>query len=128
MVDALAATDVLPGGRRIVVAGEMLELGSTAEELHRRCGRHMVEQGIDVILGVRGLAKFIVEGVCEAQTPFAAETEYLDTPEMAGEWLARMTRPADLVLLKGSRGVRLERALELWRERVKAAEDLRIEN
>jgi UDP-N-acetylmuramyl pentapeptide synthase len=47
---------------------------------------------------------------------------------MAGEWLARMTRPADLVLLKGSRGVRLERALELWRERVKAAEDLRIEN
>jgi UDP-N-acetylmuramoyl-tripeptide--D-alanyl-D-alanine ligase len=124
MVDALAVTPLPRSGRRIVVAGEMLELGPAAEELHRDCGRHLAEKKIDVILGVRGLAQLIVDGAHALQTPFASQAEYLETPEMAGEWLARMARPEDLVLVKGSRGVRLERALEIWRERAAANEDL----
>jgi UDP-N-acetylmuramoyl-tripeptide--D-alanyl-D-alanine ligase len=107
MVDALATT---PGARRIVVAGEMLELGPSAEAMHRLCGRHLAQNGIDVLLGVRGLAERIVESASES----GIRAEFVATPEEAGEWLARETRPGDVVLLKASRGVKLERALEKW--------------
>ncbi|HZU42977.1 MAG TPA: UDP-N-acetylmuramoyl-tripeptide--D-alanyl-D-alanine ligase [Terriglobales bacterium] len=107
MVDAVAA---MPAQRRIVVAGEMLELGPTGPDLHRQAGRRMAERGINVLLGVRGLAREMVEGARAAGISAA----FVDTPEQAGEWLARETRPGDLVLLKASRGVRLERALDTW--------------
>src|SRR5262249_51871701 len=58
MVDALAA---MPAKRRVVIAGEMLELGLTGEELHRHSGQHMAEKKIDLLLGVRGLARSMVE-------------------------------------------------------------------
>ncbi len=58
MVDALAA---MKAGRRIVVAGEMLELGPAGEEMHRAAGQHIAEKKIDVLVGVRGLAQAMVE-------------------------------------------------------------------
>ncbi len=109
MVDTLAA---MPASRRIVVAGEMLELGPSGEELHRRSGQHMAERNIDVLLGVRGLARPMVEAACQA----GMRAEFVTTPEEAGEWLARQTREGDVVLLKASRGVKLERALEKWQQ------------
>jgi UDP-N-acetylmuramoyl-tripeptide--D-alanyl-D-alanine ligase len=105
MVRSLAA---IPAQRRIVVAGEMLELGPAGEQMHRECGRHMAEASIDILLGVRGLANAIVEGAAEA----GVQAQFLATPDDAGEWLKRELKPGDLVLLKASRGVRLERALE----------------
>jgi len=104
-VDTLAA---MPAKRRIVVAGEMLELGTAGEELHRRSGRHMAEKKIDVLLGVRGLAEAIVEAASQA----GIQAKFVATPEEAGEWLVKETREGDVVLLKASRGVKLERALE----------------
>src|SRR5204862_6582675 len=59
MVDALAG---MPAKRRIVVAGEMLELGEASEQLHRHSGEHIGGRKIDLLIGVRGLAKHIVEG------------------------------------------------------------------
>jgi UDP-N-acetylmuramoyl-tripeptide--D-alanyl-D-alanine ligase len=109
MVDALAA---MPARRRIVVAGEMLELGPAAEQMHRVAGGHMADKRIDVLLGVRGLAQPMVDAA-KAQ---GVRAEFVNTPEEAGEWLARETRDGDVVLLKASRGVKLERALEKWRE------------
>jgi UDP-N-acetylmuramoyl-tripeptide--D-alanyl-D-alanine ligase len=50
------------------------------------------------------------------------DAEYVETSEQAGEWLAQHVRPGDVVLLKASRGVRLERALEVWTERAQAQE------
>jgi UDP-N-acetylmuramoyl-tripeptide--D-alanyl-D-alanine ligase len=107
MVDALAG---LAAQRRIVVAGEMLELGPAGDELHRECGRRMAGRGIHKLVGVRGAARFLVEAAQQA----GLEAEFLETPEEAGAWLARHARPGDAVLLKASRGVRLERALETW--------------
>jgi UDP-N-acetylmuramoyl-tripeptide--D-alanyl-D-alanine ligase len=109
-VDTLAA---MPGRRRIVVAGEMLELGPTGEELHRECGRYMAGSKLDFLLGVRGLAKPMVEAASDS----GMKAEFVGTPEDAGEWLARETREGDVVLLKASRGVKLEKALETWRQR-----------
>jgi UDP-N-acetylmuramoyl-tripeptide--D-alanyl-D-alanine ligase len=108
MVDALAA---MPAKRRIVVAGEMLELGPAGEELHRQAGEHIAAKKIDLLLGVRGQAQQMVEAACQA----GMQAEFVATPEEAGEWLARETRDGDVVLLKASRGVKLERALEKWR-------------
>ena len=112
MIDALAGMNAR---RRIVVAGEMLELGPAGEELHRESGRHAAEKRIDVVLGVRGLAETLVDAAKQAGT----RAEFLATPEEAGEWLARETRDGDVVLLKASRGVKLEKALELWKSRIK---------
>ena len=112
----MAAVDTLtamPARRRIVVAGEMLELGSTGEQLHRECGRYMAGSKLDFLLGVRGLAKAMVEAAVEA----GLKAEFVATPEEAGEWLARETREGDVVLLKASRGVKLEKALETWQRK-----------
>ncbi len=110
-MDTLAA---MPGARRIVVAGEMLELGATGEELHRECGRYMARVRFDFLLGVRGLAKAMVEAAREE----GMAAEFVATPEEAGEWLAREAREGDVVLLKASRGVKLEKALETWKLKV----------
>jgi len=110
MVDAVAAMNA---ARRIVVAGEMLELGPSGEELHRAAGQHIAERKIDVLLGVRGLAQAMVEGAREA----GMHAEFVATPEEAGDWLAWETRDGDLVLLKASRGVKLEKALDVWKAR-----------
>ena len=111
MIDTLAS---MKEQRHILVAGEMLELGPTAEALHRDCGRHAAEKKIDVVIGVRGLAKALAEGACGAGT----QAQFMETPEQAGDWLARNLRPGDAVLLKASRGVKLERALEMLQEKV----------
>jgi UDP-N-acetylmuramoyl-tripeptide--D-alanyl-D-alanine ligase len=110
MVDALST---MPASRRIVVAGEMLELGLAAEELHRRSGQHVADRGIDFLVGVRGKAQLMVDGARK----HGLKAEFVATPEEAGEWLARETRDGDVVLLKASRGVKLERALETWQAR-----------
>jgi UDP-N-acetylmuramoyl-tripeptide--D-alanyl-D-alanine ligase len=104
MVDALMTTSVAESGRRIVIAGEMLELGPEGEALHRACGARMVQVGVDAVVGVRGLAKALVSGAGERGI-------FVETPEQAGEWMRGNVREGDVVLLKGSRGVRLEKAL-----------------
>jgi len=112
----MAAVDTLAGisaKRRIVVAGEMLELGQSGEQLHRECGSYMAGSKADFLLGVRGLAKPMVDAAREA----GMKAEFVATPEEAGEWLARETHDGDVVLLKASRGVKLEKALESWKQR-----------
>jgi len=106
MVEALKRTEAK---RRIVVAGEMLELGKEGARLHEACGEAM--GGVDVVVGVRGLARELVAG---AQS-VGVRGEVVETPELAGEWLRENLREGDVVLLKASRGVKLERALEVLR-------------
>lgn len=106
MIDTLAG---MPAQRRILIAGEMLELGATGDALHRGCGRHAAEKKLDLVIGVRGQAKALAEAACGA----GVSAQFAETPEEAGEWLARELRSGDAVLLKASRGVKLERALEV---------------
>jgi UDP-N-acetylmuramoyl-tripeptide--D-alanyl-D-alanine ligase len=109
MIDTLAS---MKAERWILVVGEMLELGPTAEALHRECGKHAAEKKIDLVIGVRGMARAVAEAACGAGT----QAQFVETPEQAGEWLAHNLRPGDAVLLKASRGVKLERALERLQE------------
>ena len=99
--------------RRILVAGEMLELGGEAAALHAACGMAAATAGIDIVVGVRGHAKHIVDAAKRG----GAEAVFVETPEAAGEWLRENLRAGDAVLLKASRGVRLERALDVLQTR-----------
>jgi len=97
--------------RRIVVAGEMLELGAPGAELHRQCGREIAALGIEVVIGVRGLASELVAGALEIVGSSAKLTSFCETPEQAAELLVAGAAPGDLVLVKGSRGVRMEKVI-----------------
>ncbi len=112
MLETLAAWP--HASRRILVAGEMLELGTQATELHRRVGRTCVACGVDWLIAVQGAARFFVEGAVEAGLP-ADHTALCRTAEEAGERLLVLLRPGDVVLVKGSRGVHLEKVIELLR-------------
>jgi UDP-N-acetylmuramoyl-tripeptide--D-alanyl-D-alanine ligase len=104
MVDALMA---MPAERHIVVAGEMLELGPEGGALHAACGLRMAERGVGIVVGVRGATEALVGAAQER----GAQALFLASAEEAGEWMKANVRAGDAVLLKGSRGVRLERAL-----------------
>ena len=110
MVDTLAA---MPAERRIIVAGEMLELGPESAALHRDCGEYLADKA-DLLIGVQGMAEQMVQ----AASARGISATFLQTPQEAGAWLGAELRPGDAVLLKASRGVRLERALESLREKM----------
>jgi UDP-N-acetylmuramoyl-tripeptide--D-alanyl-D-alanine ligase len=108
MIDVLAAT---PARRRIAAMGEMLELGRASEELHRRVGRYAAEHGVDLLIGVRGAARWTVEEARAAGMSEGAAV-FVENAAEAGELVRREAREGDAVLFKGSRGVRMERAVE----------------
>jgi UDP-N-acetylmuramoyl-tripeptide--D-alanyl-D-alanine ligase len=105
MLDVLGET---PATRRIAVLGEMLELGSSAEELHRQVGRYAAGRSVDLLIGVRGAAREMVEAVRQA----GGDAEFFEDPAEAGERARQVARSGDAVLFKGSRGVKVEKALE----------------
>lgn len=101
-----------PAKRRIVVAGEMLELGPTSPEWHRKVGRKMVACSVDYLIAVRGDAKYIREGALEAGMDSAKAVFFPDASE-AASYCQRLVQSGDVVLVKGSRGVMLEKVTEL---------------
>jgi len=105
MIDVLRET---AANKRIAVLGEMLELGHAAEVLHRQVGRYAAEQGVDLVIGVRGCARSLVEAAREA----GAEAFFFEDAREAGEFARQAAREGDAVLFKGSRGVHVEQALE----------------
>jgi UDP-N-acetylmuramoyl-tripeptide--D-alanyl-D-alanine ligase len=100
--------------RKIVVAGEMLELGPSSAELHRECGKEAALAGAAMIIAVQGEARSILDGAREAG---AAENRlrFAADADEAGRILAGEIRKGDVALIKGSRGVRLEQALSVLR-------------
>jgi UDP-N-acetylmuramoyl-tripeptide--D-alanyl-D-alanine ligase len=108
MIDVLRST---PARRRVAALGEMLELGPSTEPLHRDIGRYVAAQGIDVLVGIRGAARFMVEEAVRAGLSEGA-AYFFEDPGQAGDFLSGMLREGDAVLFKGSRGVKVERALE----------------
>jgi UDP-N-acetylmuramoyl-tripeptide--D-alanyl-D-alanine ligase len=108
MIDVLAAENA---ARRIAVVGEMLELGQSAEPLHRGVGSYLACRGIDVVIGIRGAARFIVDEAVKAGLSDSAAF-FFEDPVEAGGLLRGILRKGDAVLFKGSRGVRVEKALE----------------
>ena len=108
MIDVLRET---PAASRIAVLGEMLELGRAGEELHRQVGRYAAEHGIDWLIGVRGQARAMVEAAAAAGLT-RGRARFFEDPAEAGEFARLTAGPGDAILFKGSRGVKVERAIE----------------
>jgi UDP-N-acetylmuramoyl-tripeptide--D-alanyl-D-alanine ligase len=107
MIDVLREE---PAQRRIAVLGEMLELGHMAESLHRDVGAYVARAGVDVLVGVRGVSRLMVEQAKQAGLANHAAL-FFDDPDAAGAFLRGFVRPGDAILFKGSRGTQVERAL-----------------
>ena len=112
MVQTIA--DAGEGKRRIVVAGEMLELGPDEAALHREAGREMARLGIDVLWGVRGLASEMLAG---AAASGLTRTRFFESAEEAALSLVDEVRAGDLILVKGSRGVETDKVVSALRQR-----------
>ncbi|HEY1646639.1 MAG TPA: UDP-N-acetylmuramoyl-tripeptide--D-alanyl-D-alanine ligase [Terracidiphilus sp.] len=115
MIQTLAAR---PAGRRILVAGEMLELGEHSPALHAACGHAAAEAGLDFVLGVRGNAEHLAASACAG----GVASLFLPDAEAAGNWLVQNLRAGDQILVKGSRGVHLEQAIEIVRNQLASLE------
>jgi UDP-N-acetylmuramoyl-tripeptide--D-alanyl-D-alanine ligase len=86
----------------------MLELGEDEAGIHRRTGESLAELGIDILIAVGRLGKELVEGAAAAGFPHVLHAESSDA---AAEILIEMVQRDDVVLVKGSRGVRTERVI-----------------
>jgi UDP-N-acetylmuramoyl-tripeptide--D-alanyl-D-alanine ligase len=110
MTELLAATPNFR--RRILAAGEMRELGTAASDLHREAGQFAAKtKKIDWVIGVAGHATEIVEGALAAGLP-RARAKFFATSQEAAEFLASFIASGDLLLVKGSRGVKMEKIVE----------------
>ena len=87
----------------------MLELGDHAHALHAASGKAAAEAGLDLVVGVRGNAEHLATAACAA----GVEAIFLPDAAAAGQWLKQNLHAGDVILIKGSRGVHLERALEI---------------
>jgi UDP-N-acetylmuramoyl-tripeptide--D-alanyl-D-alanine ligase len=107
-----AAADVLAdfdagGGRRVMIAGDMRELGEQSPALHEQLGRELGARRIDLVVGVGELGRNIAAGAAAA----GGNAEAFDSVEAAADALGELLRPLDVVLIKGSRAMAMERLL-----------------
>jgi UDP-N-acetylmuramoyl-tripeptide--D-alanyl-D-alanine ligase len=110
MADLLAHTPA--SGRRILAAGEMLELGPASPELHCEAGRTTAEsRKLDWIIGVQGDAENFIRGAIDAGHP-AGRAKFFATSADAAGYVAELAGEGDVLLVKGSRGVKMERIVE----------------
>ncbi len=103
-------------GRRVAILGEMYELGEHTEQLHYSVGVFVRSCGIDQLIAIGPLAKHIAEGCQGGNT----KTVYFETKEGFLKKQAELIQPDDLILVKASRGMKLEEVAE------KLVEDRRI--
>jgi UDP-N-acetylmuramoyl-tripeptide--D-alanyl-D-alanine ligase len=106
--------------RRIVIAGEMMELGPDAPQMHREAGHELARMGIDVLWGVRGLAQEIIAGAGEAGLK---ETRFFANSDEAAVAIADEVREGDLILVKGSRSVETDKVVKALKEKFPLAGD-----
>lgn len=103
--------------RRVAIVGEMLELGSRAEVLHEECGRAAVAAGFDLVITVGGGgAPAFAAGALAAGLPDSAVMTFPTSTE-AAEAVGTVVGAGDVVLVKGSRGTRMDLIVDRLRTR-----------
>lgn len=100
--------------RRVIIAGEMMELGPDAPEMHREVGREIAKLGVDVLWGVRGLGSEIVAGAQEAGLHSA---RFFSSSDEASAAIIDEVAAGDLVLVKGSRSVETDKVVKALKAR-----------
>jgi UDP-N-acetylmuramoyl-tripeptide--D-alanyl-D-alanine ligase len=110
-----AAGEVLscaPADRRVLIAGDMLELGQAAEEFHRQAGLNLGRSNVDLLIGVGTLGRYIAMG---AEGPDIETLSFESVEDLLGEIIG-ILEPGDAVLVKGSRSMGMERLVDAIRD------------
>jgi UDP-N-acetylmuramoyl-tripeptide--D-alanyl-D-alanine ligase len=95
--------------RKIVIAGEMLELGEREADIHRETGSKIAASGVDILIGVRGLANELAQG---ARAAGLGDVRFAEDSDAAAQIAVDELMQGDVVLIKGSRGVRTEKVVD----------------
>jgi len=115
---ALKGLASLPAERRVAVLGDMLELGPAEADFHRQAGRQVAANGWDLLLAVGPLARHIAEGAVAAGLPRARVLTFTTSDEAARS-ISTLIEDGDLILVKGSRGIKIERVVERLKDAFK---------
>ena len=98
------------GGKKFAVLGDMLELGSLSERLHREIGAELVENKFDTLIAIGKLGKFIADGARDA----GLKNVYaVDSHEDAAKKILELVRDGDTILFKASHAMHMEKIIEL---------------
>ncbi len=106
-------------GRRVAVLGDMLELGGESERLHAEIGRFLAESGVDELFTFGTHSRHLNQAARGKGLSRRASRHYSDFDLMVSD-LAASLAPGDVVLVKGSRGMRLERVGDALREMLRS--------
>jgi UDP-N-acetylmuramoyl-tripeptide--D-alanyl-D-alanine ligase len=121
-LEALSMLNLEPGQRKIAVLGDMLELGERSAAAHREIGFKVVESNFDCLIAVGKEAKLIAEAAKEAGMNYD-KVQYFEDRDKAGLFVQNLIQQGDLILVKGSQGMRMEKiVLEIMAEPEKAGE------
>ena len=101
-------------GRRVLLVGDMLELGTEARVHHERLGRVVAQSKIDAVIAVGELSRSLI-AAARSEGMSAERARHADSIADAADWLAGRLRPGDVLLVKGSRAMGMERAIDLLR-------------
>lgn len=108
---ALKTLEMMEGSRKVAVLGDMLELGDHAHAAHLEIGTTVKETGVDILAVVGQLAKLIARGAIDAGMPISSVMEFDDSWRAARE-LPEMLKERDVILVKGSRAMKMEKIVE----------------
>ena len=110
------------GRRKIVVMGDMLELGKRSEFYHEALGRFLAERGIEQVLGVGVLSQFALKTFVGASS--GTKSFHFENSEEAGKFLSSILQEGDSILIKGSHGMRLDKIKPLLQQYLKKTASL----
>jgi len=121
-LDIVSKIPIAKGARRFAVLGDMLELGKYSEEGHREVGRYAAKSGANKLITVGERSRDIARSAEEAGMARDNIFEYTDVAE-AGRFIQQRIEQGDLILVKGSQGLRLEKIVkEIMAEPLRAKE------
>lgn len=121
-IDTLSSIDVSDDRKKFAILGDMLELGSFSEEGHRSVGEHVAKMKIDKLISVGERSRDIGRGALAAGMKEDDIFHFADT-ESAGKFVQERMKKGDVLLIKGSQGVRMEKIVkEVMRDPLEAEE------
>jgi UDP-N-acetylmuramoyl-tripeptide--D-alanyl-D-alanine ligase len=110
-LEVLQAFSPVEGAKRVAALGQMAELGPYSEQEHRMIGMYAAEVGVDLLITVGEPSRDIRRGAIEAGIP-EEQTQHFDSSVDAGRWLDREINKGDIILVKGSQSVRMEKVVK----------------
>lgn len=115
MKNAIKMLKEIKGNKKIAVLGDMLELGKVKREAHKEIGAYLVEKNIDYLLTTGKLGRYIIEGAHEKGMD-RSKARYFDDKLKISTYLKKISDKNDIVLIKGSRGIKME---DIYQEFIK---------